>query len=137
MSGALTTFAALATGTAVLAVAVFVLTVVAVRQGAKLRALTRQVGDQAQELSRLNGDLGALLECSRTIGSRLGASERSQREMKKRIEQVQLDDTNQVAIQHAMKLLDNGWEMTEVKEICDLTHGEIEILQSLRQHKAA
>lgn len=130
-------FAAIMTAGAVLAVLVMALGMTVARQGARLRRLRKELTTHAAEISRLNAEFSALLECSRTMGRRLGESERTHRQMQKRIEQVQTDDTDQVSIQHAMKLLDNGWQMTEVKEICDLTHGEIEILESLRQHKAA
>ena len=107
------------------------------RQSRRLRALESLLAQHDERNDRLNSDLTALLECSRRIGDRLGASERTQRIMQKQIDNVQLGDEGQLAIRHATKLLDNGSDLKEVTDICELTQGEVEILQNLSRHTKA
>ena len=71
----------------------------------------------------------------RRIGDRLGENERAQRAMQKQIDSAPVGDENEVAIKHTVELLENGWALSEVTEICDLIHGEVAILQNLTRHQ--
>ena len=117
------------------ALAVAVLAVWQIRQSRLMRRLEAAMTEQRKNSQRLNQHLTALLECSRRIGERLGENERAQRAMQKQIDSAPAGDENEVAIKHALKLLENGWALSEVTEICDLTQGEVEILQNLTRHQ--
>ena len=119
--------------TATLAVAVFA--VWQMRQSRRMRQLEAAMAEQSKLSQRVDQDLTALLQCSRRIGDRLGENERAQRAMQKQIDSAPVGDENEVAIKHALELLENGWALSEVTEICDLTHGEVEILQNVTRHQ--
>ena len=102
-----------------------------------LATLHQSLTIQAGQLGGLERDLAALLSCSRRIGERVGHNERSQRTMQKQIDHLHAHDDNQVAVQHAMKLLTSGLDLKNVTSICDLTEGEVEILQNLARHQQA
>ena len=119
---------------AVIAAAMFGLQV---RQSRRVRGLQSLLAELDERNESLDNDLAALLKCSRRIGDRLSTSERAQRTMQKQIDNVQLGDESGLAIQHATKLLDNGCDLKEVTNICELTQGEVEILQNLSRHTKA
>ena len=118
--------------TATLAVAVFA--VWQMRQSCRIWQLEAAMAEQSKLSQRVDQDLTTLLQCSRRIGDRLGENERAQRAMQKQIDSAPVGDENEVAIKHALELLENGWALSEVTEICDLIHGEVEILQNLTRH---
>ena len=105
------------------------------RQSRRMRQFEAAMAEQRKLSQRVDQDLTALLQCSRRIGDRLGENERAQRTMQKQIDSAPVGDENEVAIKHALELLENGWALSEVTEICDLTHGEVEILQNLTRHQ--
>ena len=100
-----------------------------------MRQFEAAMAEQSKLSQRVDQDLTTLLQCSRRIGDRLGENERAQRAMQKQIDSAPVGDENEVAIKHALELLENGWALSEVTEICDLTHGEVEILQNLTRHQ--
>lgn len=93
------------------------------------------VTEKDRRIEILEADFRALLECSRTIGNRINRCDHAERVMQKQIDKLQVQDDSQVAIQHAMTLLRQGFELDEVTGICDLSHGEVEILAGLTQWK--
>lgn len=100
-------------------------------------ALEQRLADHAHRIEVLERDLGALLSCSRRVGDRLGQGERTQRQLQKQLDKLHFDDDDRVAAEHAMKLLDTGLPLEEVTRLCDLTRGEVEILQNLARHRRA
>ena len=114
-----------------------VLTGLHLRQRATIVQLRGEVGEQHKHLLGLERDLAALLSCSRRIGDRIGDGERSWRTLQKQLDRLQHSGDDQLAVEHAMKLLNNGLDMKEITEICDLTAGEVEILQNLSRHRQA
>jgi hypothetical protein len=117
------------------ALAVIALAIWERRQSRRIRQLQTALVEQTKHNARLDQDLTALLECSHRIGERLAGAERTQRAMQKQLDTAPADSENEVAVKHALKLLENGWKLTEITEICDLTHGELEILQNLTRHQ--
>ena len=107
------------------------------RQSRRIRSLQSLLARHDERNESLDNDLAALLECSRRIGDRLSAGERAQRTMQKQIDNVQLGDESGLAIRHAAKLLDDGCDLKEVTDVCELTQGEVEILQNLSRHTKA
>ena len=107
------------------------------RQSQHIRVLQSLLAGYDEHNGSLDNDLAALLKCSRRIGDRLSATERAQRTMQKQIDNVQLGDESGLAIRHATKLLANGSDLKEVTNICELTQGEVEILQNLSRHSKA
>lgn len=100
-------------------------------------ALRQAVTAQAEQLAAVQRDLTALLTCARRLGERVGQGERSQRALQKQCDQMLANDDNQVAVQHAIKLLTRGIDLKNVTSICDLSEGEVEILQNLARHQNA
>lgn len=113
------------------------LIVIAAWQARILARLRQALAAQTDKLAILEGSLAALLGCSRRVGDRLGDGERVQRALQQQIDKLQFNDDKQLAVQHAMKLLNNGLDVREVTQICDLTEGEAEILQNLKRHQEA
>lgn len=104
------------------------------------RRLNAVLAVQAEQIARLDRDLGALLSCSRRIGDRIGDAERSRETLQKQIDRLrhhQPGDEREVALEHAMKLLNAGLALDEVVRTCELSEGEAEILQSLARFRAA
>ncbi len=102
------------------------------RQAGLIRVLESELAQHDERDERLDHDLAALLACSRRIGDRLNAGERARRAMQKQIDNVQVADESQLAIRHAAKLLDDGCELKEVTDVCELSQGEVEIPLSLK-----
>ena len=107
------------------------------RQRRATRTLRRTVEAQAERTLSLERDLQAILACSRRIAERLGAGERLQRSLQTQLDKLRSADDNQVAVQHAMKLLNSGVDLKNVTAICELSEGEVEILQNLARHQQA
>jgi hypothetical protein len=113
---------------------------VVVRLRARARRLDAVLARQAEQIARLDRDLGALLSCSRRIGDRIGDAERSRDTLQKQLDRLrhhQPGDDREVALEHAMKLLNGGLAIEEVVRTCELSEGEAEILQSLARFRAA
>ena len=99
--------------------------------------LRQTVTTQAVELAAVQRDLTALLTCARRLGERVGQGERTQRALQKQLDQVLASDDQHVAVQHAIKLLTSGLDLKNVTSICELSEGEVEILQNLARHQHA
>ncbi len=109
-----------------------------VRTRRRLAAHSAAHAGLARRLATLEGDIGALLSCSRRIGERIGDAERTDRTLQKQIDKLRFHgEDSQVAVEHAMKLLATGLEMKEVTRVCELTEGEVEILQNLSRFRSA
>ncbi len=107
------------------------------RQRGTVSRLRDELNQLHKHLLGLERDLGALVSCSRHIGDRIGDGERSRRTLQKQLDRLQFSDDNQLAVEHAMKLLNSGLPLKEITDICDLTAGEIDILQNLSRHRQA
>lgn len=104
------------------------------------RALQRLQGTvtaQTESLAALERDLAALLSCSRGVAERVTKSEAQQRRLQTELDKLHRADDNQLAITHAMKLLNSGVDLKNVTELCELSEGEVEILQNLARHRQA
>lgn len=108
-----------------------------VRQRAELARLRNELAAHAHRLDVLERDFAAVVSCARRIGERLGAGERTQRTLQQQLDRLKLDDGNDVAVEHALKLLQSGLALGEVTRLCDLTAGEVEILDNLARHRQA
>lgn len=102
-----------------------------------LADLRKAYATQGEQLAAVQRDLTALLTCARRLGDRVGQHERTQRVLRKQLDQVMASDEAQVAVQHAIKLLSSGVDMKNVTDICELSEGEVEILQNLARHQHA
>lgn len=102
-----------------------------------LRALRYTTAAQADRVATLERDLAALLTCSRGMAERLATAETQQRRLQTQLDKLTSNDDNQVAVQHAMKLLKSGVDLKNVTSICELSEGEVEILQNLARHQQA
>ncbi len=102
-----------------------------------LRALQFTSAAQADRVATLERDLGALLTCSRGMAERLAKTESQQRRLQTQLDKLTSNDDNQLAVQHAMKLLNSGVDLKNVTSLCELSEGEVEILQNLARHQRA
>ncbi len=102
-----------------------------------LRGLSMTVTLQAERIVALERNLSALLTCSRGVAERLGTTEKQQRSLQTQVAKLSNADDNQVAVQHAMKLLNSGLDLKNVTTLCELSEGEVEILQALARHQRA
>lgn len=104
----------------------------------RLAALDAAQRELVRRLTTVEGDLGAILSCSRTIGQRIGDAERTDRTLQKQIDKLRFHgEDNQVVVEHAMKLLASGQDLADVTRICGLSAGEVEILQNLSRFRPA
>jgi Protein of unknown function (DUF2802) len=71
------------------------------------------------------------------MAERLARSEGQQRRMQTQLDKLHSNDDQQLAVQHAMKLINNGVDLKNVTELCELSEGEVEILQNLARHRQA
>ncbi|MGR8918598.1 MAG: DUF2802 domain-containing protein [Gammaproteobacteria bacterium] len=128
-----------AIGAAILTlVTVATLVLAALRQRGRLRRLEAALADRSERIARLEADLAALLSCSRRIGDRIVDVERSDRTLQKQIDRLACErDEGSVAVEHAAKLLAAGRDLAEITELCDLTAGEVEVLQNLSRFRPA
>ena len=102
-----------------------------------LRALQHTTTVQADHLTTLERDLAALLTCSRGMAERLTQTESQQRRLQTQLDKLSSNDDNQIAVQQAMKLLNSGVDLKNVTALCELSEGEVEILQNLARHQRA
>lgn len=111
-----------------------VLCAVSIRR--RISACNHLIQEQARRITLLENDLGALLSCSRHIGDRIGHAERVDRTLQKQLDKLAFNrDDGRVAVEHAMKLLASGQAMQEVTRVCELSEGEVEILQNLSSYR--
>ena len=108
-----------------------------VRARRRTDELGRQSRGQMEKLAALESELAALLVCSRKIAERLTDGERLQRALQKQIDTLHANDENHVNVQQAVKFLRNGVPIEEVTRLCELTQGEVEILQHVARHQRA
>ena len=102
-----------------------------------LRALQHTTTVQADHLTTLERDLAALLTCSRGMAERLTQTESQQRRLQTQLDKLSSNDDNQLAVQQAMKLLNSGVDIKSVTSLCELSEGEVEILQNLARYQRA
>ncbi len=102
-----------------------------------LRALRHTTTVQADRVATLERDLAALLTCSRGIAERLTKTETQQRRLQTQLDKLGSNDDKQLAVQHAVKLLNSGVDLKNVTALCELSEGEVEILQNLARHQRA
>lgn len=102
-----------------------------------LRAMQFSSTAQAERVATLERDLTALLTCSRGMAERLAQAETQQRRLQTQLDKLTSNDDNQLAVQHAMKLLNSGVDLKNVTSLCELSEGEVEILQNLARHQRA
>ena len=107
------------------------------RQRRARRAMQFALTTQAERAATLERDLAALLTCSRGMAERLAQAETQQRRLQTQLDKVTSNDDNQLAVQHAMKLLNSGVDLKNVTSLCELSEGEVEILQNLARHQRA
>lgn len=109
----------------------------ALRHRRVLRGLQATVATQGERLAALERDLAALLSCSRGMAERLAKTEGQQRRAQTQLDKLHSADDNQQAVAHAMKLLNSGVDLKNVTDLCELSEGEVEILQNLARHRQA
>ena len=102
-----------------------------------LHGLKRSAGTQAERVATLERDLVALLSCSRGMAERLAKSEDQQRRLQTQLDKLHSADDKQLAVAHAVKLLNSGVDLKNVTDLCELSEGEVEILQNLARHRQA
>ena len=107
------------------------------RQRRALRALRHTTTVQADRVATLERDLAALLTCSRGIAERLTKTETELRRLQTQLDKLGSNDDKQLAVQQAMKLLNSGVDLKNVTTLCELSEGEVEILQNLARHQRA
>lgn len=122
---------------AVLGAATGVSLLALLRSRRRARTLAEDVLVQTEQLQATQSELAALIACSRRIGERLNESERLQRTLQKQLDRLQASGDDQAAVQQAMKFLRNGLALEEVTRLCELSQGEVEILQRLVSHQDA
>ena len=102
-----------------------------------LVAVQHTTSVQTDRVISLERDLAALLSCSRGMAERLSKTELQQRRLQTQLDKLSSNDDNQIAVQQAMKLLNSGVDLKNVTALCELSEGEVEILQNLARHQRA
>jgi hypothetical protein len=107
------------------------------RERRSRQSLEARVSAQIERIAGTERAFAALLDCSRTIGRRLVEQDLARRALQRELDKLANQDDTQLAVQHAMKLLDSGLDARNVVSICDLSEGEIELLESLARYQRA
>ena len=110
------------------------------KQDAEIRTVLSALEAQSHRIDTLERDLGAVLSCSRQIGSRISDQDRSRETLQKQVDRLRLQahgEDGGASVEHAMKLLNAGHALEEVVEVCELSAGEADILQSLERFRSA
>jgi Protein of unknown function (DUF2802) len=110
----------------------FVLLVsVEIRRGIRHNNKMRQQDDV---IRRLQSDIHALCAGAVNMGNHLSVLEQKMRRLAERLEQSYMRDPEQQTYAHAIRLAQQGVEVSVLTESCGLAQGEAELL--LRLHRA-
>ena len=101
------------------------------RQQFEQQALMLSIEQMGLELGETRSHLRALINCSKNVGDRLHDSQCSQKRLRSELDRLRNSHDNQRAVDHAMKMLREGVELTEIRKVCDLSTGEVNLLQNL------
>lgn len=88
----------------------------------------------------LASDLGAVLACSRNIGAKVQMHEKQQAQMSKKlsgIDNVSAENAMSPVYERVYKLVEQGINLDEIAEICDLGRSEVELLTHIAECRAA
>jgi len=107
------------------------------RERRSRHTLETRIQEQTARIAATEHAFAALLDCSRTIGQRQVEQDRARRALQREIDKLANQDDTQLAVQHAMKLLDSGLDARNVVSICELSEGEVELLENLARQKRA
>ncbi len=124
----------LVVGLALFAVAIATATLV-LRQGRRVDRLARELHAERRAREELARDLGALLACSREIGSHVRAQDRRQKAVMERVEEIADAMEEAPALKHVERLLEDGLGVEQIRRVCELSQGEARLLERWKQQR--
>ena len=98
--------------------------------------LNKRYETQQRQIKSLSNDLQALLLCARGVGEKLHHQEDEVRFIQERQEKIELHDSGKTLppYKHIMALMGQGANQNDMMNSCDLTKGEVELMQSLQKN---
>lgn len=98
--------------------------------------LRKQTRDQHQQLNQLNGELNALLSCSRGISERLNSHQHQFQNIAERQDKLEVAEPGHSGYKQAIALFNRGASEDEMLSTCDLSRGEINLITHLQKAKS-
>jgi uncharacterized protein DUF2802 len=98
--------------------------------------LRKQTQCQHQQINQLNGELGALLSCSRGISERLHSHQHQFQNITERQDKLEVSEPGHSGYKQAIALFNRGASEDEMLSTCDLSRGEINLITHLQKAKS-
>lgn len=95
--------------------------------------LRKKTLHQYQRINQLNGEINALLSCSRGISAKLHASQNQFRSITARQDKLEVGEPGSSSYKQAIALFNRGATEDEMLRTCDLSRGEINLLTHLQK----
>lgn len=98
--------------------------------------LHRQTHNQHRQINLLNGELNALLSCSRGISERLHTHQHQFQNITERQDKLEVAEPGHSGYKQAIALFNRGASEDEMLSTCDLSRGEINLITHLQKAKS-
>ncbi len=122
---------------ALLAVGLLTVAVVVSILSRRVRRLAGQLAGERVQREQIQNDLQALLACSRELGDRLREQLQKQRALGEQVKHLRTDADQASPIEQAELLLEKGLSLEQISNLCQLSHGEAELLARWAKHRRA
>ena len=108
-------------------------------QGKSLSRLHRLFRSERDARGVLESDVAALLACSKNIGERLVSQGACQDNLRNKLDVIDLNRDSNSASSYGQvrKMIDQGMNLDEITQICDLSRGEVELLNHVASMRTA
>ncbi len=102
----------------------------------RLRGLIRC---ERADREALENEVAALLACSKNIGERVTSQVAKQNSMLKKLDVIDLyrDSSESSSYDKVRKMMEQGFDLEEIANICDLRRGEMELLSQFTSQRTA
>jgi uncharacterized protein DUF2802 len=96
----------------------------------------KQTHNQHRQINQLNGELNALLSCSRGISERLHTHQHQFQNITERQDKLEVAEPGHSGYKQAIALFNRGASEDEMLSTCDLSRGEINLITHLQKAKS-
>ncbi len=121
----------------ILATGVLLLAVLASYQTRALLRVQRLLAHESAQRIALEHELCALLECSRSLGSRVHQQNAQHRALSAQLHSIARQPEAAAQIVDAQRLLSEGLDVDKVATLCELSQGEAALLSRWHAQRAA
>ncbi|HIF51671.1 MAG TPA: DUF2802 domain-containing protein, partial [Thiotrichaceae bacterium] len=98
--------------------------------------LRKQTHEQYRQINQLNGEMNALLSCSRGISEKLHTHQNQFQNITERQDKLEVAEPGNSGYKQAIALFNRGATEDEMLSTCDLSRGEINLITHLQKAKA-